>query len=251
MPSSRKRNKGKERKAKKDAARLGWWKNWNREGERTSCTHGCVVLPPPDHAVLRFMNSFEAKTQCGAFQIFELSEVMEKTFKLHPEVWNNDEYRQMAISILVSVGTNLILRGANEEDNYSFEAQFALGILLLESYDGGDFDGTTLRAVLKGSNVAKGGKREVLKFYSKRLPCSCLQEKYKEAKKTLPKLGRCSYCKQTKERTSLMTCGACKVPTYCSRECQVADWSGSGHKAACGVYTGARNVLRLAGNHCR
>lgn len=116
--TSRKRNKGKERKAKKDAARLGWWKKWIPEG---ACTHGCVVVPPPGHAVSRFMNSFAPKMTYGAVEIFDTASVMMSTFDKHPEVWSNAEYQQMAINIIVSVGTNMILSGVNEEDNYSMK----------------------------------------------------------------------------------------------------------------------------------
>ena len=30
-----------------------------------------------------------------------------------------------------------------------------------------------------------------------------------------------------------LTCGTCKVATYCSRECQVVDWKVGGHKSRC------------------
>ena len=63
--SSRKRNKGRERKAKREAAKVAssQWRKWAApmmlgagEGH---CNHGCAMLPPPDHAVSKFMNSFD------------------------------------------------------------------------------------------------------------------------------------------------------------------------------------------------
>ena len=67
MPS-RKRNKGKERKERKaqkeaaeEAAKVGaWWRGWAmpENKARGCCLHGCV-LPPPDHAVYRFMNTID------------------------------------------------------------------------------------------------------------------------------------------------------------------------------------------------
>ena len=54
-PSSRKRNKGKERKAKKDKARVqNIWRRWLLgyldDGKRISmCNHGCPSLVPDDH----------------------------------------------------------------------------------------------------------------------------------------------------------------------------------------------------------
>jgi hypothetical protein len=40
---------------------------------------------------------------------------IESTFTAHPEVWKDAEYRQMAIDIMLSSATNIILNGADEE----------------------------------------------------------------------------------------------------------------------------------------
>ena len=41
-----------------------------------------------------------------------------------------------------------------------------------------------------------------------------------------------------KERASFVTCGRCKVPLYCSRGCQVADWPD--HENDCDTCVAAR-----------
>ena len=129
----------------------------------------------------------------------------------------------MAIGILLSVGTNMILN-ANDVDG-GMELGIAIAILLL--------DVCTCPGHKLAIRLANGNKRDILKFYSKRLSCSCLYEKYKEARKTLPKVGKCANCGEKKERDCLVTCGRCKVPFYCSRECQVADVPT--HKTYCGT----------------
>jgi len=74
-------------------------------------------------------------------------------------------------------------------------------------------------------------KRDVLKFYRKRLPCKCLKRIHLEARKTIPKMGKCFNCKVEKKRMDLSVCSRCMVDQYCSRECQIARWPR--HKSVC------------------
>lgn len=124
----------------------------------------------------------------------------------------------------------------NNAANFDVEMQIAAAIVIMQcGYGGdGDFD----RADAKWELLAHGNIRDVLKFYSKRLPCSCLKEQYKHSRRTVPKMGLCEHCRQRKERAILMTCGQCKVPQYCSRECQVAEWPD--HEKDCDRYANIR-----------
>lgn len=235
MPS-RKRNKGKERKAKKEAAKSeAIWRGWALPSA-ARCNHVVVAtIPPPEHAIYNFLR---ALNEC-AFQYAVFSAT---TFNMHPEVWNNVEHRQTAIGILLRMGADIFLNSGVDEDEYKEERGIAQTILLLDCYDGqSDFGSAACRAAVKGKVLFHGsGERDILKFYSKRLSCSCLTEKYKKARKTLPKLGVCLHCKQKKDRASLWVCGRCKVPFYCSRECQVANWPE--HRDCCGHYIEAKNA---------
>ena len=98
MPS-RKKNKGKERKAKK-ADQTHWWRRWSGHSPESEahCNHGCVAIPPPDHVVSRFMNTFGELWSTNS-----TSTAIESTFTANPEVWKDAEYRQMAIEILLSI----------------------------------------------------------------------------------------------------------------------------------------------------
>ena len=65
-------------------------------------------------------------------------------------------------------------------------------------------------------------------FFRKRIPCSCLDGKYKEVR-TIPKTGYCcsSQCPlpdRTAVRSKMVYCARCRKANYCSRECQVAAW---------------------------
>ena len=238
MPS-RKRNKGKERRAKKEAVenQTCLWRRIAQPAPAASCNHGCPSLPPRDHPVSRFMATLAERNG----RKIALVTVMEKLFKCHPEVWKNDEYRQMAIDILLSVGTNTILGAKGDEDNcvqIAWEVGFAR--LLLDCYDGnGDFSyAYSCVQVRMPVFMNDCGTRDILKFYSKRLPCTCLNVRYKIARKTMPKRGACKQCDKLVERALLLTCGHCKVPFYCSRECQVAHVPE--HKNDCGMYVDIR-----------
>ena len=233
MPS-RKRNKGKERKAKKEAS--CWWRRIAQPAPAASCNHGCPQLPPRDHPVSRFMATLEARYG----RKIALVALLENLFTTHPEVWKNDEHRQMAIDILLSMGTNTILSTKGDEKNRFIMAwEVSFTSLLLDCYDGnGDFRYAYGCAQVKSPVYMNGGTRDILKFYSKRLPCSCLKEMHKEARKTLPKMSKCVHCHKYLERASLMTCGSCKIPSYCSRECQVAHWPS--HKKDCGTFVDIR-----------
>ena len=146
-------------------------------------------------------------------------------------MWNDVECRQMAIGVLLSAGTNMILN-ANDVDG-GMERGIAIAILSLDAWS---------CPPSKLAILADGNERDILKFYSKRLSCSCLYEKYKEARKTLPKVGKCANCGEKKERDCFVTCGRCKVPFYCSRECQIAHVPT--HKTHCGTYVDSHNIQK-------
>lgn len=244
MPS-RKRNKGKERRAKKEARSGEWWRHWtigDRAESDVGCNHGCVV-PSRDHTVSRFMNTLDEELTRYRNDILT---AMRNTFSKHSEVWNNAELRHMTSSVLLCIGTNLMLQKnpANGDKPIRWGVTIAQAILLLECYgDRGNFEDAYNLADMKVHRSLPGhyGERDVLKFYSKRLACSCLNEKYKLARRTLPKLGRCEHCDTFMQREHLMTCGRCKVPRYCSRECQVAEWPD--HDEVCGIYVNCQREM--------
>jgi hypothetical protein len=77
----------------------------------------------------------------------------------------------------------------------------------------------------------------LVQFFRKRIPCSCLDEKYKEVRH-ITKVGICwnPQCKlpdrMRVKRSGMVYCTRCRVINYCSRECQVDAWPD--HKLVCG-----------------
>ena len=230
MPS-RKRIKGKERKAKAAAAQVvvkgrSWelWARWGARKEGVRCNHGCLTIPQPGHPVSNFMVGLEEVLQ----DMPSFVPYMEDTYGKHPEVWENAELRMLARDILVSLSTNFVLY----LDQTVRAKALAVVINLLEQYDG---TGNTIMSGAAATRDTIGGEeRDAIRFYSKRNACECLKEKYKEAKKSQPKVGRCAHCDQQRERSSLMLCGRCKLYQYCSRGCQAAAWEE--HREECALY---------------
>ena len=79
-------------------------------------------------------------------------------------------------------------------------------------------------------DVICGHEREIVRFYAKRLRCSCLEEIYYRVR-SQSKIGMCDFCCREMERKLLMVCSKCKRSQYCGRMCQRAHWPE--HKCVC------------------
>ena len=264
MPS-RKRNKGKERKAKKAAleaevieskramARKAWH-GWARRGENirsvqfiTQCNHGCdLMIPDDNHPVTSFMDAFFMNCYFAQGRK-DIVGSLADSFGTQLAVWNDDRHRKMTRDLMLVIGANMILLG-NEAN-----IEIAYVLMVLENYDGSsEIDSTMNSRVVTskardfscgGSGLGRGGSvRDVVKFYRKRLSCSCFKKMHLHVRKTLPKLGMCNSCGQTKDRSLLSVCSKCRVCQYCSRECQVADWPA--HKGRCDILCDAHQRSR-------
>ena len=141
---------------------------------------------------------------------------------------------ETVVSILLSNGTQRILNG----DNHLAEVD-----AFLANY----FENTNWAVLLKqetvptnnwgavGVEVASGDIHTLVKFYRKRIPCSCLDKKYKEVK-SVTRMGccfnpNCSQPGRRVERSTMFSCSRCGKANYCSVECQKANWKA--HKECC------------------
>ena len=153
----------------------------------------------------------------------------------------------MAINILVRIGTHFIdllnLETIESlEDIKDLGAVISIAILVLENYDGTDnVNGRVVASKLRDIHWSGSSlERDMLKFFRKRITCSCLKDMHLEARKTLPKTGVCYHCNQEKERSLLMVCSRCRIAQYCSRRCQVAGWPA--HQRYCDVYVSEQHT---------
>ena len=100
-PSSRKRNKGKDRKAKKiESERLRVHNIWTDASKALACDHGCNAIP--DDFVSAFLDEFYEK-----LFIKDVEFPLKRNFETHLHVFNDDSHRKMLLDVLIRIGTNL------------------------------------------------------------------------------------------------------------------------------------------------
>lgn len=152
------------------------------------------------------------------WSIYELSCCklkVEKSFSKYSDVWKEADLRQVAITVLLSIGVNILL--------YRLEHPIliemaATTIALLENCDGkSDFKSTMFAAAPAIRDVSGGGERQATRFFAKRIACSCLKVKNAQLKKMQLKTGMCDGCYRVGRREGLMVCSRCKLVQFCSK----------------------------------
>lgn len=173
---------------------------------------------PRGHPVATFMYTYieaikKDEKELGAVNL---------TQENHPEVWEDERMRKMVINIFCSMGTNAFLKG-----DMFHAMDLATVVILLEKYDGEDyFTALTGNLSVNEDNLSISGGEEidVICFFKKRIPCSCLNEKYSHFNQFQKRGSKCEKCREKKNCKTLMTCNGCRSVHYCSRDCQVLDW---------------------------
>jgi len=185
------------------------------------CKHGHTPLPKGDICVKlgkEFHLEFEASNGnlFGAYQM---------TKEKYAEVWKDEAKMNVMVNYLLWSATEWLLNGVRDEASTSacwahfFEQTIA--VLLRESQN--NWDLAKLHELLVGVD-----EHTFVSFLRKRIPCSCLDGKYNEAK-SVKKIGMCSNPKCvesniTAELSTMLYCTKCHEANYCSRECQKVDW---------------------------
>ena len=111
---SRKRNKGKERKAKQvekkaeTKARMVW-----EEWVHSDCDHelGAIIPDNEDHPVSSFMDDFfinwlDKDIVCKYLDYYQdigAMQILIDTYDKHMKVWRNESYRKIVINILINL----------------------------------------------------------------------------------------------------------------------------------------------------
>jgi len=134
-------------------------------------------------------------------------------------------------SCFVQMGTDMVLK---QQPNYfDFAAAFGVGILRLEDEDH-DASACSILDCQKGRgkirDMVLSSSQTTIRFFSKRTPCSCLDEMMSQVKGQV-KMGVCIHCDKERECRKMYLCGACRVHQYCSKECQKQAWAE--HKPEC------------------
>ena len=249
MPS-RKKAKGKARKAAKEAkAKEGESRtvgevaaNQRQEGSLEAqlqrlvisdiapqkCKHGLVQLSVGEEKIcLEFIDAFItalfSRGNEGFFTAYEATKVE------YDDVYASK--LDSVISLLLANGTQSILKGdkriarLHASMAYYFEDYIAVGL-------------RKSQAIISWAKVIElecADDHTLVSYYRKRIPCACLDDKYKEVK-SVKKMGHCYNlsCSQPGkqiERSKMFSCTRCGMSNYCSVECQKADWEE--HREAC------------------
>jgi hypothetical protein len=224
MPSSsRKRNKGQERKAKaKEAAAAAHIYAGSKE-----CSH--MEINPTGKSddklcsdflltFFRSMVSNKTHTTSAAAML-----ALNIAYRKFPEAVNEYNLNQVKKNIL-SNGVNDLLRG---ETSRQFARGCAAALMAIDSYSPLSdvplcrLDERDAKVLMRNMDIMNGCYHSLVKFYVNRIPCNCLDDLYAKIRSTTPKMGVCPNCKHTKERNSMFTCTGCERVQYCSKTCQL------------------------------
>ena len=257
MPS-RKKAKGKARKAAKEAkakeeseAVMEVAANQRQEGSLEAhlqrlvisntmtqeCWHGSVPRSAGEAKICRdFINAFFAVFRSEVLSEDNVAKALlaaeEATEVKYADVYSSK--LDTVVSMLLYCGTQRILDGDNGQAkwyaslaNY-FEEWIAVEVRKTQA---------TL-CLTKTFELHSNDDHTLVSFCRKRIPCSCLDEKYKEVK-SVKKMGfcynpSCSQPERMVERIKMFTCTRCGEANYCSVQCQRADWKS--HKTHCNTY---------------
>ena len=151
------------------------------------------------------------------------------------EVWHDAAKINQAMSFLLYEGAESVLDGSIDH---------ARGMATLSRYLE-EYIAVELKrnqALINWPKINESYKADVhtlATFFKKRIPCSCLDERYQEVK-VVTKVSicynpRCPIPQGEVEHSKTMCCSRCRCAIYCSRECQVADWRV--HKPYCDANT--------------
>ena len=226
MPS-RKRAKGKARKAKARESNC----NLILHNDNV-CRHGCDVISKDD-VCYKFVEKLEVelKTVTVAMNYNTLlASYNETTERLrargdYKAIPFNQENQQKLRSLLVNLGTNLLLR---DQIDASHLADIVAYSVISLSYPPNNF--LLTKSVMTSSkcrntlrDLESGMPYDCIKFFYRRSLCKCLKEMY-SSEKAKKRYSRCYSCNVEKERSQLFLCSNCLLVYYCSVDCQAIHW---------------------------
>ena len=205
------------------------------------CRHGVEPLSSSTDICIRFAfafgESFDIRCDINATDGGYLSlsqcliEAQKDTSDELANVWIDSAKLTLTTSFFLCDGTQAVLEG-----NYKHARDCATIVRFLEQHIAVALKQT--QALVNWPKIRECFRADLhtlVQFFGRRIPCSCLDEKYQEMKH-ITKVGhcynlQCSIPDEEVERCKTKYCSRCRNAAYCSRECQEAHWPR--HKADC------------------
>ena len=197
----------------------------------TMCRHGYPPLSTDEEEIFGdFINAYLAalSLQGNAGQQ-AFSAAHRATMEEYPDVYASK--LDIVVSMLLASGTQRIL-----DEHNDIAQRYAMLACYFEDYMAVFLHKTRAVPNLTKAYEWHGADDHTLvSYYRKRISCSCLDEKYKEVK-SVKKMGRCynqncSHPDGRVERSKMLSCTRCGDANYCSAECQKAHWKE--HREEC------------------
>ena len=246
----RKRNQGKARRAAKAKAAKAREDAQQSRGSSSQTTEAVCIYKPgaegkcyhgsdPSEIFHRSVSFLFLYAFRGEFEdaiertdvTSSLAEARSATMDQFAEVWKDSTMMESVITLILGMGTHDLLGG-----KYDAARKVATLTRFFEQHIAVEVKQTqALPNLIKIEDTYFADMHTLVKFFRHRIPCSCLNEKYEEVKH-ITKLGdcwnpQCSLPVRKVDRSKTKYCSRCRNVTYCSRECQKADWSM--HKPYC------------------
>ena len=219
----------------------------NSNQNSVPCMHGFDPFPEDDICI-KFIRSFVRefyKCMRKYLHLMDdkrgliecLSTARDSTQDEYSEVWNSSAKMKQVVSYFLHNGTMHILEGDDNRARHRarhsalfarfFEEWLKVEVHRSQAY----IDWPKVNEC----GVGQSDEHTLVKYLWRRIRCSCIDERYEEVK-SITKMGvcfnpHCAHRNGTVERSKFRCCSRCRSVTYCSRECQVADWSV--HKELC------------------
>eukprot|EP00985_Skeletonema_marinoi_P000877 scaffold360_cov77-Skeletonema_marinoi.AAC.2 len=196
------------------------------------CQHGFDPFPAGDVCDLFLKLYYSTYSNSEAKSANALLEAMAAVEDEYPEVLYDSSKMKAILSHFSSGGTQQILYGHENAARITstmiilFEEFIALRVQKTRA-------GLHLQKMLE---MISSDDHTLVSFFRKRISCTCLDKKHKEVK-SIKKMGCCNNVDQCPlpcgmvERSNMLYCTRCRGAYYCSRDCQEADWRR--HKKFC------------------
>ena len=234
MPS-RKKAKGKARKARANASNLILHND-------NVCRHGCEPISKED-SCYQLVKQFEVELNAiyrSSNRIFQFGDLYNDTIerldtqfnRLNEDISSENcviDTKKRLLHLFVCLGTNLLLKGDHHSTNMA--SVVAIGALMSQHRFNRKLAFETKARRLRMRDLEDGVIYDAVKLFYKKSPCQCLKKMYYRLK-PLSRTAICYNCSVEKDRKFLLyLCNGCHYRMYCCIHCQAADWPD--HKEWC------------------